>query len=129
MKKIKIAHISSVHAHDDIRIFHKECKTLSKKYEVHLLNKDFNGTIDGVIFHKVPFLKKKILRVFSSWFFALKETSFKGFKVIHFHDPELLFATPFWKLTGKKVIYDVHENYVKQISTRKTIPTIIRFLI
>ena len=98
MKKKKIAHVTSVHPYDDIRIFHKECKSLSKEYEVHLFNKDFNGKIDNIIFHKVPFLSNKLLRILSSWLIALIATSFKNFKLIHFHDPELLFATPFWKL-------------------------------
>lgn len=127
MNKIKIAHITSVHVHKDIRIFMKECQSLSKKYEVHLFNKEFEGIIEGVIFHKVPFMKNKILRLFTSWYLALIATFSKNYKVIHFHDPELIFATPFWKILGKKVVYDIHENYPKQISQRKNIPVPIRF--
>ena len=119
MLKDKIAHVTSVHPYDDIRIFHKQCMSLKSKYETHLFNKDYSGEIDGIILHKLPFVKNKFIRLISSWLIALIGTSFKNFKVIHFHDPELLFAVPFWKLSGKKIIYDVHENYYKQFSARK----------
>lgn len=129
MLKDKIAHVTSVHPYDDIRIFHKECMSLKSKYETHLFNKDYSGEIDGIILHKLPFVKNKFIRLLSSWLIALIGTSFKGFKVIHFHDPELLFAVPFWKLSGKKVIYDVHENYYKQFSARKNLNKVLKKII
>ena len=43
--------------------FLKECKSLSKKYEVHLINKDFDGNKDNIVFIKARFLKN----VFSNY--------------------------------------------------------------
>ena len=129
MLKDKIAHVTSVHPYDDIRIFHKQCMSLKSKYETHLFNKDYSGEIDGIILHKLPFVKNKFIRLISSWLIALIGTSFKNFKVIHFHDPELLFAVPFWKLSGKKIIYDVHENYYKQFSARKNFNKVFKKII
>ena len=95
MNKIKIAHITSVHPFNDTRIFLKECKSLSKKYEVHLINKDFDGNKDNIVFIKARFLKKRFFRIISSWLIGLWYTIGKGYKIIHFHDPELIFAVPF----------------------------------
>lgn len=129
MNKIKIAHITSVHPFNDTRIFLKECKSLSKKYEVHLINKDFGGNKDDIVFIKARFLKKRFFRIISSWLIGLWYTIGKGYKIIHFHDPELIFAVPFWRLAGIKVIYDVHENYSKQLETKNYIPIFFKPLI
>ena len=52
MDKIKIAHITSVHMHNDTRIFLKQCISLSKHYEVHLINKEYTGIKNNIIFRK-----------------------------------------------------------------------------
>ncbi|MBT6754408.1 MAG: glycosyltransferase family 4 protein [Gammaproteobacteria bacterium] len=129
MDKIKIAHITSVHPHKDIRIFQKECKSLSKKYEVHLFNKEFDGVFDGIFFHKVHFYKNRFLRVLSSWFLALKHTINNDHKIIHIHDPELMIAIPFWKLFNKTIILDIHENYSKQIEVKSYLPKTLKPII
>ena len=120
--KTKILHITSVHSHKDTRIFMKQCKSLSKKFEVHLINPNYTGKIDEVSFHKVNFFKNKFLRILSSWIFVLPKSLTLNYKIIHFHDPELMLAIPIWKFFGKKVIYDVHENYVKQMEVKAYIP-------
>ena len=129
MNKIKIAHITSVHRHDDTRIFLKQCKSLSKKYNVFLINKEFEGIKNDITFKKAYFYKNRFLRIISSWAIALIFTIGKGFKVIHFHDPELILAVPIWKLFKIKVIYDVHENYSKQLETKEYIPRSVKFLV
>lgn len=46
--------------------------------------------------------------------------------IVHFHDPELMLIGLLFKLTGFKVIYDVHENVPLQIMTKHWIPLWLR---
>lgn len=57
-----------------------------------------------------------------AWLVGLRE---KG-DVYHFHDPELLPGGIVAKLFGKKVIYDVHEDYSQEILTKEWLPTWMR---
>jgi len=128
--KKKVIHVTSVHKQDDVRIYEKECVSLSKKYNVQIINPDFEGQVNEINFKKIFFFKKsKVLRVLTSWILVLPSTCFGKHKLIHFHDPELVFATPFWKLFRKKVIYDVHENYSKQILANESLPEITKKII
>ena len=42
-QKIKVCHLTSVHPRNDVRIFHKQCKGLSKYYEISLIVADNLG--------------------------------------------------------------------------------------
>jgi len=127
--KEKILHITSVHKHDDIRIFHKECCSLSKEFDVTILNPEFNGFINGVKFEAINLPKNRFLRIVFGWIFCLKKTLFTDYKIIHFHDPELLLCVLFWKVRGYKTIYDIHEDIEEQIYQKEYIPQKIRKLI
>lgn len=48
--------------------------------------------------------------------------------IYHFHDPELLLIVPFLRLSGAKVIYDIHEDYVTSIRQKSYIPGLFRNL-
>jgi glycosyltransferase involved in cell wall biosynthesis len=48
--------------------------------------------------------------------------------IYHFHDPELIRAGIWLKLHGKKVIYDVHENYFANILLKKWISKPLRWI-
>jgi glycosyltransferase involved in cell wall biosynthesis len=48
----------------------------------------------------------------------------------HFHDPDVIFTGLLLKLLGRKVVYDVHEDYPKQILSKDWIrPSILRKVI
>ena len=127
---IHVCHITSVHPADDIRIFIKECRTLAKAgYNVSLIvpgtkcEKKEGVRIVGISPSKGGrFFRMTVTarRVFQA---ALKEDP----HIYHFHDPELLGVGMLLKLfTGKKVIYDVHEDYCKQTLSKSYIPKILR---
>lgn len=47
-------------------------------------------------------------------------------KLVHFHDPELIPIALLLRLSGIKVIYDVHEDLPRQILSKPWIPTMLR---
>jgi glycosyltransferase involved in cell wall biosynthesis len=46
--------------------------------------------------------------------------------IVHFHDPDLMLLVPTLKKRGHNVIFDVHEEYVKQMSHRHWVPRSLR---
>jgi len=109
----KICMLSSAHPLSDARIFYKECKTLVKAgYKVYfVVTHDREEVIEGV--HIIPLLRKKtkLYRFFIKDFVVLKKAFRVDATIYHFHDPDLVFIGLILKLFGKKVIYDVHEDY------------------
>jgi len=130
MKKIFI--FTSVHQWNDVRIFHKEAISLSKKYNVELhAPAEFNYRIvKNVNIYGLPKWQKVLerKRIRKELWKRIKKTDAD---IFHFHDPELIIIGLYLKIIKKKiVIYDVHENVAKQILNKDYIPTIfIRKLI
>ncbi len=128
MKK-KVCILTSAHYVFDTRIFHKQAKTLAKEgYAVTLIARnEKNEIVNLVKIVALPKAKNRIHRIFwlvpKAFRLALKQKA----DIYHFHDPELLPIGVFLKLlTGKRVIYDVHEDYNKQILSKPYFPKITR---
>lgn len=112
-KKIKIAHLSSVHVFSDTRIFHKMCRTLNDEgYDVTLIARaDKEQIVDGIRVMPFPAYASKFQRFLKApWRMFLMARKLAEIKVFHLHDPELIPAAILLRLSGKKVIYDVHEK-------------------
>lgn len=126
---MKICVITTVHPPDDVRI-NKELKTLMRSgYEVHYIAPEGRFTLEGVIYHSVKKYPSRMKRCLN----GAKEASKKALEVnadiYHFHDPELLRLGLKLKRKGKKVIYDIHEDYPSVIMMKSWIPKIFRPLI
>ncbi len=119
---IKVCHISTVHNALDDRIFHKECVSLVKAgFDVTLVVKHpQNEVVDGVNICALPEKNSRSYRLLSQFTALSKAVKIKA-KIYHFHDPELMFIGLALRLLGKKVIYDVHEDIVKQVYYKKWI--------
>ncbi len=119
-RKIKVCHVSTVHESDDARIFLKECVSLSEfGYEVFFVIKNPKKEVLQNV-QIIPLTKWN--NRFFRMLFGIVEAFFKSIKthssVYHLHDPELLLIAPWYKLMGKKVIFDCHEHVAAQIETK-----------
>lgn len=131
MARAEICHLTSVHDPLDTRIYRKECLSLSRYgYRVCLIAPSATGgdAQDGVQLVSLPPVKRRLSRMlFQPWrvlFAALRCRA----RVYHFHDPELLAVGMLLKLTGSKVIYDVHESVGADISSKSYLPPWLRRL-
>jgi glycosyltransferase involved in cell wall biosynthesis len=126
---MKVCILSSVHPCFDVRIFQKQARSLSQAgYEVTLVGiADFQERlVDGVRVLGLPQPSSRWLRPLN-WWRVLRIGLRERADLYHFHDPELLLVGGLLKLlTGKPVVYDVHENYPEDILTKEWIPGPLR---
>lgn len=119
MQMIKVCHVTITHPVFDTRIFKKECKSLvTLGYELSLIAAhDKEEVVDGV--RIVPVMKWKSMRerIIDVPKEAVRLATEIDADLYHFHDPELMSAMRrFARKTGKKVIWDAHENYGDTLS-------------
>lgn len=127
--KLKVCHVSSAHTETDIRILLKECISLSDAgFQVKLV---IPSSSKQSYFFKdveiIPLKKfKRFLRIirgsFEAAFIAWRTESI----IYHFHDPELLPYAFIFKVLGKKVIFDFHEDVAADILDKEWIPLFLR---
>lgn len=126
----KICHVTSAHKRYDVRIFHKECKSLAKYgFDVTLLVNDNieDELIDGVNIKSTRFnSKNRYERMVVSQKLIKKKAIEIDADIYHFHDPELLPLGIKLLKKGKKIIYDSHEDVPRQILAKDWIPLFLR---
>jgi glycosyltransferase involved in cell wall biosynthesis len=116
-----IVHMTSVHSPMDPRIFEKECRSLVEAgHQVTLIAPgDADKTVDGVRIVAVPKARHRLGRMLCTtarvWRVALSLRA----DAYHFHDPELIPWALALRAAGRKVIYDVHEDYVSAIEQKE----------
>lgn len=127
-KKIKVCHITTVHKWDDIRIFHKECKSLKEfGFQVSLLVAGYEDSIqDGIKIIGIKKEKSRFKRIIKSTRNAYKKAVKEDADIYHFHDPELLSVGKKLIKKNKIVVYDSHEDLPRQILTKGWIPSFLR---
>ncbi len=124
----KIVHMTSVHQTFDVRIFHKECRSLAAAgYDVTLIaphNRDEER--DGV---KISHIRKgsgnRLSRMLFTGMRVFGKAWAENADLYHFHDPELMPWAALLRLRGK-VVYDAHEDMPRQILSKAWVPAALR---
>lgn len=130
MKNKKVLIISSLNTWNDIRIYKKEARSLSEKYNVKYIcagETDELKNIDNISFSilRKPegiierlYHLKKISRIIS------KDNA----SIYHLHNPELLLIVPKIKRLhpNAKIIFDMHEDFEEAIKDKQWLPKGIR---
>ncbi len=129
---MRVCHLSSAHRGLDVRIFYKECVSLAAAgYETHLVisanPQEVAGAYAmGVTVHPLKTPVSRFSRIFLHSWRAYQIGRSLEADIYHFHDPELIPFCILLAIDGKKVIYDVHEDLPRDISTKAWITPLVR---
>ncbi|MBK8268015.1 MAG: glycosyltransferase family 4 protein [Planctomycetes bacterium] len=129
MTKGRVVQFSTVHPPNDIRVFHRECRTLAAAgYDIaYVVPHDRDETVHGVRLCAVRKPKGRLDRMIGSTWRVFRRSMKENGKVYHFHDPELIPAALLMKLSGKRVIYDAHEDTPRSVYNKTYIPKPVRY--
>lgn len=127
----RICFLTSVHHAFDIRMFHKEAKTLKKAgYDVTLVAQhDKEEDVDGIRIVPLSKPKNRFVRMTRTVWAVYRKALKIDADIYHLNDPELIPVGLLLKLFGKKIIYDMHENLPKQIKNKHWINSYCRDII
>ncbi len=125
---MKITHLTTVHNVLDVRIFHKQCISLANRgHQVTLIAPtESDSIVDGIQIISIPKSTSRLQRIFISTVVIYKKAMTSKAKIYHFHDPDLILVGMLLRLKGAKVIYDVHEDYPRQMMTKEWISIRLR---
>ncbi|HUV60019.1 MAG TPA: glycosyltransferase family 4 protein [Desulfatiglandales bacterium] len=128
---IKVCILTSVHPPFDIRIFHKEAKSLARAgYDVTLIAQhDKDDVAEGIRLVSLPKPKNRLERMTRTVWSVYRKALQVNADIYHFHDPELIPVGLLLRHRGRRVIYDVHEDYFESIKLKHWMPFYLRTLV
>src|SRR5882762_1479507 len=124
----KIVHLTSVHAAFDVRVFHKECKSLARsgKHVVLIAPHPRDEVVDSVEVKGIQPSGGRLVRMTRTVWSLYREALRQKGDVYHFHDPELIALGLLLAARGKTVVYDIHEDAPADILYKDYIPRPLR---
>lgn len=132
MQRKKVVHITIVHKRYDVRIFRKECISLSKAgYDVSLIVADGLGDEEnsGVKIIDIGRAEtNRLKRMIKTSRKAVKAAAGLEADIYHFHDPDLLIEAIKLRKKGR-VVFDSHEDLPALMLEREYIPNAFRKLL
>jgi glycosyltransferase involved in cell wall biosynthesis len=124
----KIVHLTSVHTAFDVRVFHKECKSLARsgKHVVLIVPHQRDEVVDSVEVKGIQIGGGRLVRMTRTVWSLYREALRQNGDVYHFHDPELIPLGLLLAARGKTVVYDIHEDAPADILHKDYIPRPLR---
>ena len=127
MKQVCV--VTSVHKPSDNRICRQLVTLRDNGYVVKYVAPEGDFEIEGIEYFPVPSASTRMKRYLVTRRLAIRKALNTNSDIYHFHDPELLSLGARAKKKGKKVIYDIHEDYSKLILKKEWIPKFLRKVI
>jgi glycosyltransferase involved in cell wall biosynthesis len=119
---VAVCQLTSAHLLKDERILHRMAWSLQRAgYESVVAGPNgYNDIYQGIRLIVVAGerLKPGMLQRLKRLFQLLHISALNHFRIFQFHDPDLLLIAPIFKLFGKRVFYDVHDDYEASIIVR-----------
>lgn len=124
----RIAMVTTAHPHDDVRIYHKEAKTLARAgWRVEIINSHFAGADEsGIRFCRVALPAGRLWRMLSARRAAAEALLQSRADICVLHDPELLPLLSDLQRMAIVTAYDAHEDLPAQLRTKPWIPVSFR---
>ncbi len=131
VQPLRVVHMTSVHTPFDPRIFHKECRSLARAgFQVTVIGANWQeGEKDHVRVKSIPKGSSRIARMTRTVWGIFQEARRQDADIYHFHDPELIPVGLLLRASGKRVIYDIHEDMPKEILSKRYLPEWSRALV
>lgn len=126
----RVAHLSTVHHEWDNRILNKECRALAEGgFDTHLvISAHHDRVVRGVQVHAIR-QRSRRTRLARSQIEAWRQLRRLNPDLLHIHDPELIPLALLWgRVHSRPVVYDAHEDLVKQLATKPYLRGRLRWL-